>query len=258
MTTVKLPKDENSFSILKVVFLLLAVLGTALLLWKHDPYTAAVLEKDAMALKKVADASLRKRSDVEGQQTIVAAATAVAAAAAADTAAAAAAAAGGGDGSRTYAIDLASLQEGKTGQIILKTHPEWAPLGAARFHELMDAGFYEELRMFRVVRNFVVQFGIQAVPGKFPIAKVNIKDDPVKTTNAYGTVTFAMSGPNSRTTQIFININKKGACCALRSDSYVFYKDPGHFPNTVESPVFPVRNTVPLTSFFVLSPFNKN
>ena len=203
MTTVRLPKDEQSSSILKVVFLLLAVLGTALLLWKHDPYTAAVLEKDAMALKKVADASLRKRSDAEGQQTIAAAA---AAAAAADTVG------GGGDGSRTFAIDLASLQEGKTGQIILKTHPEWAPLGAARFHELMDAGYYDELRIFRAVRNFVVQFGIQAVPGKFPIAKVNIKDDPVKTTNAYGTVTYAMSGPNSRTTQIFININKKGAC----------------------------------------------
>lgn len=194
MTTVKLPKEEQQqpSSILKVIFLLVAVLGAAFLLFKHDPYTTAVLEKSAES----PSSSLRQRRD-DTAVDISTKATAISGG-------------GGSDGSRTFVIDLASLKEGKTGQIVVKTHPEWAPLGAARYHELMDMGFYNNLRIFRVVNNFMVQFGIQAVPKHFPIAKVSFKDDPVETTNAYGTVTFATSGKDSRTTQIFINTNKKG------------------------------------------------
>ena len=69
MTIVKRPNDEQQTPVLKVVFLLVAVLGAAFLLFKHDPYTAAVLEKDAIALKKVAEPPLRKPSGIDGQQT---------------------------------------------------------------------------------------------------------------------------------------------------------------------------------------------
>jgi len=61
-----------------------------------------------------------------------------------------------------------------------------------------------------VVSNFVVQFGMNGDPAVQQKWKTPIQDDPVKRTNAHGTVTFATSGPNSRTTQLFINTNSKG------------------------------------------------
>ena len=72
----------------------------------------------------------------------------------------------------------------------------------------MDHGFYQNCRFFRVVPNFMVQFGINGDPS---VQKKNtgtpIPDDAVLTTNKRGTVTFATSGPNTRTTQLFINTN---------------------------------------------------
>jgi len=86
-----------------------------------------------------------------------------------------------------------------------------APNGVDRIHELVSAGFYDEARFFRVVtspRPFVVQFGIPADPGVAARWRVaTIQDDPVRDTNRTGTVTFATSGPNSRTTQLFINLS---------------------------------------------------
>jgi peptidyl-prolyl cis-trans isomerase A (cyclophilin A) len=86
----------------------------------------------------------------------------------------------------------------------------WAPNGVDRIHELVDQGFYNDARFFRVVtspRPFVVQFGIHADP---KIASqwrnATIPDDSVNETNAPGTVTFATAGPNTRTTQLFINL----------------------------------------------------
>ena len=70
----------------------------------------------------------------------------------------------------------------------------------------MDEGFYKDCAFFRVVPDFVVQWGIGAVPGQFPDADVPIKDDPVVSTNAYGSITFATAGPGTRTTQLFLNL----------------------------------------------------
>jgi len=116
-------------------------------------------------------------------------------------------------GGRLIEFTIANLdgEEGRTGTIKIQSHPEWAPIGVERFHELVETGFWKDCKIFRVVPNFMSQLGISGDPQiqKMWRNKV-LKDDPVKTTNARGRVTFATSGPNSRTTQIFINTNTKG------------------------------------------------
>jgi peptidyl-prolyl cis-trans isomerase A (cyclophilin A) len=93
------------------------------------------------------------------------------------------------------------------GTVTIEVIRAWAPLGADRFYNLVKGGFYDGARFFRVLPGFVVQFGI---PGDPAIAKVwrsaRIGDDPVTQSNAAGMVTFATAGPNSRTTQVFINL----------------------------------------------------
>ncbi|KAJ8614257.1 hypothetical protein CTAYLR_001114 [Chrysophaeum taylorii] len=96
------------------------------------------------------------------------------------------------------------VRKGDLRDFVVEVHPSWAPLGAARFAELVDANFFSGCRFFRVVENFVAQFGISGKPGG--AAWEPIPDDPVVETNAKYTVTFATSGPDSRTTQIFVNL----------------------------------------------------
>jgi peptidyl-prolyl cis-trans isomerase A (cyclophilin A) len=92
------------------------------------------------------------------------------------------------------------------GAFVVEVHREWAPLGADRFFNLVKNGFFDDGRMFRVIPGFMVQFGINgnaAVQSKWLDA--NLKDDPVKQSNKRGFVTFATAGPNTRTTQVFVN-----------------------------------------------------
>lgn len=87
----------------------------------------------------------------------------------------------------------------------------WAPLGADRFYNLVKHHFYDNAAFFRVVPGFVVQFGISASPAVSAAWKhTDIKDDSVTQTNKRGTVTFATAGPNTRTTQVFINLKDNG------------------------------------------------
>jgi cyclophilin family peptidyl-prolyl cis-trans isomerase len=92
------------------------------------------------------------------------------------------------------------------GDFVLEVHRDWAPIGAQRFYELVKDGYYNNSGFFRVVPNFVVQFGIAADPAKTKKWDKKIKDDPVTKTNAVGAVVFATAGPNTRTTQLFINL----------------------------------------------------
>ena len=93
------------------------------------------------------------------------------------------------------------------GPVALVVHRSWAPRGADRFYALVHDGFYDGARFFRVVRGFVVQFGLPADPrlGRAWSSQF-IPDDPVRHPNRRGTVAFASAGPNTRTTQLFVNL----------------------------------------------------
>src|SRR5271165_7517966 len=95
------------------------------------------------------------------------------------------------------------------GNFVIEVHRDWAPLGADRFYNLVKSGFFTNAAFFRVVvkpRPFIVQFGLNANPAVNKVWEhANIKDDPVMGSNSRGTLVFATAGPNTRTTQLFIN-----------------------------------------------------
>lgn len=93
------------------------------------------------------------------------------------------------------------------GAFTIEVHRDWAPVGADRFFNLVKAGYYNDVAFFRVVKGFMVQFGIHGDPAvNTAWHAANIADDPTgKQSNVRGMVTFAMAGPNTRTTQVFIN-----------------------------------------------------
>jgi peptidyl-prolyl cis-trans isomerase A (cyclophilin A) len=88
----------------------------------------------------------------------------------------------------------------------IKVHRAWAPRGADRLYYLASNGFFDGVRFFRVLSGFMAQFGAHGNPA---VARGwdgrSILDDPVKHSNTRGTLTFATAGPNTRTTQLFIN-----------------------------------------------------
>ncbi len=92
------------------------------------------------------------------------------------------------------------------GDIVVKVHREWAPKGADRFYNLVKIGFYDKAHFFRTIDGFMTQFGISGYPDVASAWKsARLPDDPVKESNTRGRITFATAGPNSRTTQVFIN-----------------------------------------------------
>ncbi len=108
-----------------------------------------------------------------------------------------------GSDQETYLVRL----ETSKGPIVIEVHPEWAPRGAKRFRELVEDGFYDECRFFRVVEGFMVQVGMNGNPEfNAQWSKKKLRDDPVIQSNKLGFVTFAKTNaPDSRTTQFFIN-----------------------------------------------------
>jgi peptidyl-prolyl cis-trans isomerase A (cyclophilin A) len=86
-------------------------------------------------------------------------------------------------------------------------HRDWAPNGVDRLHELVTAGFYDDVAFFRVLDGFVAQFGISGDPeAGAERREKQIKDDPVQLSNTKGRISFAMAGPDTRTTQLFVNL----------------------------------------------------
>ena len=92
------------------------------------------------------------------------------------------------------------------GPFVVEVTRAWAPRGADRFYNLVKAGYYDDVAFFRVISGFMVQFGINGRPEVSAVwREARIPDDPVTQSNRRGMVTYAMAGPDTRTTQLFIN-----------------------------------------------------
>ena len=138
----------------------------------------------------------------------------------------------------TYIQDAHDLQctpthDTSTNKFRILLHPEWAPIGVERFIALTTSDFWQDVKIFRVVPNFIVQFGISSNPNvqKSWSSLGPIQDDPVTAvaSNVRGSVTFATSGPNSRTTQIFFNTNDNSFLDGERNKSFVCTGIPHRF-----------------------------
>jgi peptidyl-prolyl cis-trans isomerase A (cyclophilin A) len=96
--------------------------------------------------------------------------------------------------------------ETSKGDFVIEVHRDWSPHGADRFYNLVANGFYNECRFFRVLDRFMAQIGISGDPKVSTAWRgAPIPDDEVKKSNERGYVSYAMAGPNTRTTQFFIN-----------------------------------------------------
>jgi cyclophilin family peptidyl-prolyl cis-trans isomerase len=92
------------------------------------------------------------------------------------------------------------------GDLIVDVTRAWSPLGADRFRELVEVGFYDDCRVFRVLPGFIAQFGMNGDPDVQRMwSNETFDDDPVLESNLRATMSFASAGPNTRTTQLFIN-----------------------------------------------------
>jgi peptidyl-prolyl cis-trans isomerase A (cyclophilin A) len=93
------------------------------------------------------------------------------------------------------------------GEFVVKVTRDWAPNGADRFYNLVKNGYYDDVRFFRAIAGFMVQFGINGDPAvNTAWRNARIAPDPVKQSNKKGYITYAMGAtPDTRTTQVFIN-----------------------------------------------------
>ena len=109
----------------------------------------------------------------------------------------------------TYKVRLDTTK----GPILIAVHRAWAPRGADRFKELVESGYYDEARFFRIRKGTWAQFGIAGDPKVAQAWRTKtIPDDPyVGVSNTRGTVAFAFKDPNGRTTQVFINLKDNSA-----------------------------------------------
>ena len=100
----------------------------------------------------------------------------------------------------------ARFETGK-GAFVIEVERKLSPRGADRFYNLVNNGYYDGVKFFRVSPGFVVQWGMHGDPAINAIwSEARIMDDPVATSNVKGSITFAKpQAPNARSTQVFIN-----------------------------------------------------
>jgi peptidyl-prolyl cis-trans isomerase A (cyclophilin A) len=113
----------------------------------------------------------------------------------------------------TYKVKMTTAK----GDFVIEVHRDWSPLGADRFYNLVKLGYFNDVAFFRVIKGFMVQFGINGDPALNRAWRVaTFKDDPsTKHSNTRGTITFATAGPNMRTTQVFINYGNNSRLDAM-------------------------------------------
>jgi cyclophilin family peptidyl-prolyl cis-trans isomerase len=93
------------------------------------------------------------------------------------------------------------------GPFEVEVRRQWAPHGADRFFALAAAGFFDDSRFFRVVAGFIAQFGVAGDPAVTAVWRDRtIPDDPVRQSNVRGTIAYAMTGPGTRSTQLYVNL----------------------------------------------------
>lgn len=105
------------------------------------------------------------------------------------------------------------------GDFVIEAYRKWSPLGVDRLYQLITSGYYANNLVYRVERNFVVQFGVADAEdlNRFWDAK-KLKDEPLRHSNLKGVISYARGGPNTRTTQLFINmVNNPKNDTALRA-----------------------------------------
>jgi len=93
------------------------------------------------------------------------------------------------------------------GDLVVAIYKAWSPHGADRFYQLVSEGFFDDQRFFRVIPQYIAQFGASADPKKndrWDDAK--IPDDPRTQSNSRGTLSFAAEAPNTRSHQLFFNL----------------------------------------------------
>jgi cyclophilin family peptidyl-prolyl cis-trans isomerase len=112
-------------------------------------------------------------------------------------------------GKRRQAPELTRVQtvrlETTAGDVVIEVYPEAAPNAAARFVELVETGFYDDTPISRVVPGFVAQFGVNWREPHKAWQNRNFNDDPSLFALERGTLAFAKAGPNTNSTQVFIN-----------------------------------------------------
>jgi len=112
------------------------------------------------------------------------------------------------EGPAQYKVQLETTK----GYVVILVHRDWSPIGADHFYELTKAGFYNDNAIFRALPGFVMQWGINGDPSVTRKWNQTITDDPPKVSNKIGTIVFAKTGqPDSRTTQVFINLGDNSA-----------------------------------------------
>lgn len=97
--------------------------------------------------------------------------------------------------------------ETSEGDFVISVHRDWAPVGTDRFYNLVRTGFYDDSRFFRVRAGFIAQFGIPGDPAVSAVWRYReMPDDSVGQSNGRGYLAYAMTGPDTRTTQVYINL----------------------------------------------------
>ncbi|MBO6576933.1 MAG: peptidylprolyl isomerase [Rhodothermales bacterium] len=122
----------------------------------------------------------------------------------------------------TFVVDI----EATTGPFEVTVYRAWSPAAADRLYHLVRVGYFDDVPVFRVVPGYVAQFGITEDPDVYDAwRRISVPDEPVLASNLKGRVSFARGGPQTRTTQLFINLVDN-----VRLDTLVAGGIPGYPP----------------------------